>query len=185
MQIAGTNDGPVISLVTTDSDATGLTETNDPLTASGTLTVTDVDTTDLVAMSVTNVATFGPTNGLLTADLLSFFSVNPASPSTLTADTGETHNLAWYFNSAPQAFDFLAEGETLTLTYTVQAKDDSGALNDNTTHTVTITIHGANDAPVISVGAGDSDAETLAETDAALAVSGTLTVNDVDRKSVV
>ena len=45
---------------------------------------------------------------------------------------------------------------------------------------MTITITGTNDAPVISVGAGDSAAETLPETNAALSASGTLTVVDAD-----
>ena len=76
-----------------------------------------------------------------------------------------------------EAFDYLDDGETLTLTYTVRATDDSAASDDQT---VTITITGTNDGPVITVGAGDSAAETLAETNAALAISGTLTVIDVD-----
>ena len=68
----------------------------------------------------------------------------------------------------PEAFDYLDDGESLTLTYTVRATDDSGAFDDQT---VTITITGTNDAPVITVGAGDSAAETLAETNAGLTVA--------------
>ena len=43
-----------------------------------------------------------------------------------------------------------------------------------------ITITGTNDAPVITVVGTDSAAETLAETNAALTTSGTLTVVDLD-----
>ena len=81
-----------------------------------------------------------------------------------------------------QAFDFLDDGECLTLTYTVRATDDSAVSDDQT---VTITINGTNDAPVISVGAGDSDAEARAETNAGLAASGTLTVVDADLSDAV
>ena len=48
-----------------------------------------------------------------------------------------------------EAFDYLASGETLILTYTVKAVDDDGTpLSD--TETVTITITGSNDAPTAS-----------------------------------
>ena len=45
---------------------------------------------------------------------------------------------------------------------------------------MTITITGTNDAPVITVGDGDSAAATLCETNAGLTTSGTLTVTDAD-----
>ena len=64
----------------------------------------------------------------------------------------------------------------------MRATDDSAASDDQT---VTITITGTNDAPVITVGGGDSAAETLAETNAALAVTGTLTVVDIDLSDAV
>src|SRR5207237_330704 len=92
------------------------------------------------------------------------------------------NNLAWAFGSTPEAFDYLDDGESLTLTYTVRATDDSAASDDQT---VTITITGTNDAPVITVGSGDSAAETLLETNAALSTSGTLTVVDVDLSDAV
>src|SRR5690606_15093821 len=48
-----------------------------------------------------------------------------------------------------EAFNFLADGQTLTLTYTVRATDDSpSAAHDD--QTVTVTITGTNDAPVIT-----------------------------------
>src|SRR6202008_3881517 len=79
--------------------------------------------------------------------------------------------------SGSQAFDFLAAGETLTLTYTVKAADTQGASDS---HTVAVTITGTNDAPAISVGAGDHASAGLTETNAGLSTSGTLTVHDPD-----
>ena len=64
----------------------------------------------------------------------------------------------------------------------MRATDDSAVSDDQT---VTITINGTNDAPVISVGAGDSAAEALVETNAGLAASGTLTVVDADLSDAV
>ena len=99
------------------------------------------------------------------------------TPGSIAADAGSANNLNWAFNSGAEAFNYLDDDESLTLTYTVRASDDNGVFDDQT---VTITITGSNDAPVISVGAGDSAAETIAETNAGLTVSGTLTVVDVD-----
>jgi Ca2+-binding RTX toxin-like protein len=65
------------------------------------------------------------------------------SPSSIAADPGSTNNLTWSFDSGSQAFDFLSEGQTLTLTYTIKATDDHSSSD---TQTVAITITGTNDA---------------------------------------
>ena len=70
-----------------------------------------------------------------------------------TSDT-----LTWDFNSGGEAFDFLATGETLILTYTVSVTDDDGTpLSD--TETVTVTITGTNDTPVITGGPDTSGSD--------------------------
>ena len=103
------------------------------------------------------------------------------SPTAILDGTENSDTLTWDFNSGSEAFDFLATGETLILTYTVSATDDDGTpLSD--TETVTVTITGTNDAPVIT---GGPDTSGLTETDAALTDSGTLTVSDVDTTDVV
>ena len=67
-------------------------------------------------------------------------------------------------------------GETLILTYTVSATDDDGTpLSD--TETVTVTITGTNDAPVIT---GGPDTSSLTETESGLTDSGTLDGFDAD-----
>src|SRR5437764_23954 len=116
----------------------------------------------------------GTTGGLKSADVQGMLSVTAGA---IAADPTDANNLGWTFNSTPQAFNFLAAGESLTLTYTVRAND--GTVNSND-QTVTITITGTNDAPVITVGSGDSAAATLPETNAALSTSGTLTLTDAD-----
>jgi VCBS repeat-containing protein len=105
----------------------------------------------------------------------------------IDADTGDVNNLDWAFDSGSEAFDYLADGESLTLTYQIRVQDDSGvaASDTSTTQTVTIVIEGTNDTPVISVEAEDSDGETLSETDAGLSVSGTLTTTDIDLSDTV
>ena len=173
--ITGTNDAPVI---TGGPDTSSLTETNSGLSDSGTFTVTDVNVSDVVTAAVDSVAVGGTgaasaPGSLTNATLRSFLSVSPTAilDGTETSDT-----LTWDFNSGSEAFDFLATGETMILTYTVSATDDDGTpLSD--TETVTVTITGTNDAPVIT---GGPDTSSLTETNSGLTDSGTLTVSDVD-----
>ncbi len=170
--VTGTNDAPVIST----SDTGGLTETDAGLTDSGTLTVGDSDVTDTVAVSVNAIAVSGTGNssrpaGLTDATLQGYMSVDAGNVIDNTS-TGGTIN--WSFDSGTEAFNFLANGETLIMQYTIRATDaPSSATGDNT---VTITVTGTNDAPVI----GGSDTGALSETNAGLTDSGTLSVSDSD-----
>ena len=181
--INGTNDAPVI---TDGPDAVGLTETDAGLTSTGTLTVSDSDRTDNVTAAVDSVAVTGTGSSsvpgtLDNATIESYLSVTPTAilDGTETSDT-----LTWNFNSGSEAFDFLAEDETLILTYTVSATDDDGTpLSD--TETVTITITGTNDGPDVFVDTDDSAAATLTETDTTLTATDTLSVTDLDVTDVV
>ncbi|MFB9984722.1 beta strand repeat-containing protein [Mesorhizobium kowhaii] len=145
--ITGTNDAPDIHIVATgaaDSAAAALNEANAGLSTSGTLTVNDPDIADTVSSSVATVVASGAIAGLglTNAQLLAMLSVTPISG--LAADPADTHNLSWTFNSGTQAFNYLAAGQSLVLTYTVQSTDNH-AVSD--TQTVTVTINGTNDAP--------------------------------------
>jgi VCBS repeat-containing protein len=177
--ITGTNDAPTI---TNGPDTAALVETDTTLTASGSLTVTDVDTTDTVSASAT-LAVSGMSDRTdpaapSDAALLAMFTVTPAA---ILDGTQTTNTLAWSFNSGSEAFDYLATGETLVLTYTVTVTDDDGTPL-SATETVTITITGTNDAPTITNG---PDTASLTETNAALAANGSLTVSDVDTTDTV
>lgn len=144
----GTNDAPVISLASGDSAATSLDETNSGLSKAGTLTVTDVDTSDKISSVVSGVTVNGPSGGLSNDALKAMLTLSPSS--ALEANSGDHNNLGWNFNSGTQAFNFLAAGETLTLTYGVQVSDGHGG-TDSTN--ITIIIHGTNDAPVLTAPA--------------------------------
>ena len=166
--VTGTNDRPDISVGTGDSAAATLTETNSTLSTSGTLTVVDADTSNTVGVSVTGFQKSGSFGSLTDAELNAMLTLGASS---LAADAGNTHNLTWNFNSGAQAFNYLAVGQSLVLTYTITATD--GSLND--TQTVTITITGTNDVPVI----GGNSAGNVNE-DGQLSTSGQLTISDVD-----
>ena len=61
------------------------------------------------------------------------------------------------FSAASTAFDYLAQGEVLTLTYTVAINDGDGGV---TSQDFVITVTGTNDAPSI-VGEVDPAAQTV------------------------
>ena len=88
---------------------------------------------------------------------------------SVDADWSSPSTINWAFQSGDTgdaAFDFLQEGETLILTYTVTVTDDSGSAGDSSTD-LTITITGTNDSPVIS---GGDDSSALTETNTTLRI---------------
>ncbi|MEM6779359.1 MAG: Ig-like domain-containing protein, partial [Planctomycetota bacterium] len=143
--VNGTADTPEIA---GGPDSVGLTETDSGLTSSGTFTVTDLDRTDNVTAAVDSVSVGGTGSssvpGYLTnATLRGYLTV---SPTAILDGTETTDTLNWSFNSGSEPFDFLADGETLVLTYTVRATDDDATPRSDT-EIVTVTITGSNDGP--------------------------------------
>jgi VCBS repeat-containing protein len=174
--ITGTNDAPDITVGEGDSAAKTLLETDAALSTSGTLTVVDADLSDAVTPTVESVVASGTTTGLGSdnAALLAMLAVTPPS---IDADTGDANNLAWAFSSTPEAFNYLADGESLTLTYTVKAADGHGGSD---TQDVVITITGTNDAPTISV----DGAAFYTTGQPAVVIDSTITVADVDNTTL-
>lgn len=147
------NNAPVIS---NGPDSVELTETDAAITSTGTLTVMDVDTTDIV--TATRMLSVGGTSDRSDpaapsdASLLAMLSV---TPSMILNGTQTTNTLTLNFDSGTEYFNYLASVETLVLTYTVKATDDGiPPLND--TETVTITITGSNDPPSATILPGAS-----------------------------
>jgi VCBS repeat-containing protein len=157
----GPNDRPVISVVAGDADLAGLDETNAALTTSGTLTVTEVDLTDEVDLDVVSVVPggSGPTDGRPSPEALKAMLTVTSEP-VLDDTATTTQKFTWSFDSNGETFDYLAEDETLVLTYTISATDDENASD---TQTVTITIAGTNDAPTMTaeVAAAVEDGPTV------------------------
>jgi VCBS repeat-containing protein len=174
--INGTNDGPDIRVGSGDTGSAGLNETNSGLCKTGTLTVTDPDTSDTISTTIALTSATGPVGGPSNAVLQSMLSVTPASG--LAANNGDANNLTWKFDSGSEAFNYLRAGQTLQLVYTLTVND--GTLTD--TQTVTLTITGTNDVPVLSdtsdpsavAELGDASAQDLAP------ITGNFSVTDLD-----
>ncbi|WP_176504177.1 hypothetical protein, partial [Cobetia sp. 5-11-6-3] len=90
-----------------DSAAASLTEANAPLSATGTLSVSDVDLTDSVTPSVTGVDADGDIGTLSETDLLGMLGVDAAA---IIEGAGTDGNLTWTFDSSTvgEDFDYLA-----------------------------------------------------------------------------
>ena len=66
-----------------------------------------------------------------------------------------TGTATWTYNIADGAFDFLASGETLTLTYLARVDNNYAPNNETTFVPFTIVITGTNDKPTLSATGGD------------------------------
>ena len=143
------------------------------------MTATDVDLKDTAAITEISVIKSNVVDGLKSNQtaLVDMLSVS-TQPVVGTNET--TDQLTWTFNSGNEAFDYLADGETLTLTYTLELSDGGGGING--THDVVINITGTEDGPKFSDG---PDAVSLEESHATLSTSGTLTITDEDKADQV
>ncbi|QPF84427.1 FecR domain-containing protein [Bradyrhizobium genosp. L] len=173
--VTGTNDTPIVTSAAQAADvyeAADATGSAKPDGAFGAVTFTDADLSDSHTITLTGVTEQGATSGLADQDVLSWLTLGSLSDST----GGATGSNGWTFSAADSSFDYLALGETLTLTYTIELNDHHGGVVDQA---ITITIHGANDAPTLA----DVNAGTLTDTaanDSFDPLSGTLHGHDVD-----
>ena len=180
--VTGTDDAPVITTADPHAALTelaGTTDSSSPDSISGTLAFADVDLSETGhTTAVTNIAASGVTSGLAgNATLLGFLTTG-----TVTNAAGSSSgSIPWTFSAPDKTFDYLAVGETVTLTYTVQVTDAS---NKTGTQTVTVAVTGTDDAPVI---VGDSTTPTGSLTEDAQGhgvgrerVSGMIAFHDVD-----
>jgi VCBS repeat-containing protein len=145
--VTGTDDAPVIADIA-QQDLTEQADTK-PLTATIPVTFTDVDLTDVGhAAAITGVTLDGDTDGLglNASELIALVSAGTVAKAS--GSSAGSVNLD--FSAASTVFDYLAETESVTLTYTVAINDGDGGI---TSQTFTITINGTNDAPVLTASA--------------------------------
>ncbi|MDA7828002.1 VCBS domain-containing protein, partial [Rhodobacteraceae bacterium] len=179
--ITGTNDAPVISLLSDDSDTAAMGETNGTLSQTGTLTVADADTKDLVSAAVVDVIASGDTDGLSSDSAALLAMVSFAQDSVI--DTTETDGvITWQFNSGTQAFDYLALNERLTLTYTVRVTDTAGETDE---HQLVLVIDGTNDVPTLDAGASENFVESIDASAQVLSQQGSVSFTDADVSDTV
>lgn len=147
--VTGTDDKPVFNMTTaaTVTEQPDQTLSLSPDTVHVALNFTDDDLTNTGHTAiVTGVSASGNTSGLLPgpfgdAELMAFYQVdNVVKSSGSSAGTINTT-----FSAPDLAFDYLAAGEHLDITYTVKLDDHAGGVS---TQNVTVTVVGTNDKPV-------------------------------------
>ncbi|WP_412554969.1 VCBS domain-containing protein [Shimia sp. MIT1388] len=134
--------------------------------ASGQVVFEDVDVTDTHVASVSGVAVSGTVGTLTNGDVQGLLGLTVNSTNTASGGSVD-----WSFDAPSSVFDYLANGETLEIAYTVTIDDGQGGTTDEV---VTITVQGTNDAPVafaisttasedgpaVTIAANVSDADT-------------------------
>ena len=171
--VTGSDDKPII-MMSTGAEVTEQPNTTlslSPDVAHPTVQFTDPDLANVgYTATVTGVSASGVTTGLLpgilgTAELLSFFHVD-----NVVKSAGSSNGVINTTFAAPDlAFDYLAAGEQLILTYAILLNDGSGGTS---TTNVTVTVTGTNDAPVYLSGP-----ESAHLTESQNLSSGNLTAN--------
>jgi VCBS repeat-containing protein len=150
VNITGTNDVPVIMPHHPGSDQGLVVEDAKPNTTGGKLDIKDADQGEGKFVPQTNHA---------------------GEHGTFSID--QNGNWVYKLNNADPAVQALAAGETRTEQFQVSSQDGSA------THTVTVTIVGTNDVPVVTNGAS-AVTEDHDVADGKLVTTGQVTINDVD-----
>ena len=159
--ITGVNDGAVVAGDDLGAVTEDLNVVSGKLSDSGVLTISDADQ---------GQAKFVAGNGTPSADALGSLSI--------------TEGGTWSYSVDNSKVQYLGQGETKVESFTVKSVD-------GTSHTVSVTITGTNDAPTLSIDKGAvvseegltggiADTAGSSDTTNSVAASGKFTVGDVD-----
>ena len=176
--VIGTDDKPVIGMAAAAvvTEQANHTLSLSPDVAHVTLNFVDQDLANTGhTATVTGVSASGVTTGILpgslgTAELMAFFHVD-----NVVKNSGSSNGTINTTFSAPDlAFDYLAAGQQITITYAVKLDDNAGGIS---TQNVVVTVIGTNDKPVYLCGPAT---EHLTEGQEPLAADGHLLFSDID-----
>jgi len=146
-----TNHKPVFTSSSATGSFTETANTTDSMTPhllSGTMNFTDSDHSDTHTTSAALKSAV--VSGGTTIPASELAHLQAAMTSQITSDNNGSGKLKWSFSDVDDDFDFLANGQTLVLTYDIKVSDNHGG---TTTQTVKITVTGTDDKPVISMAA--------------------------------
>jgi large repetitive protein len=149
----------------------------------GTLSASDLDIGDTLTGHVAAPATASFSGGALPAgvDLDALRDVAAISfDATTTTSSGGANTLTWTYHPAAANLDWLAAGETLTITYLAEVTDGTASVGSQP---LTITITGSNDAPTIvaAQAAGTVTEDVAVDAQGRLQAAGHIDFTDPDR----
>ncbi|WP_189484331.1 retention module-containing protein, partial [Shewanella indica] len=166
LTITGTNDAPVLTIDMSGAVTEDVDVINGMLSDSGDLSFTDIDINDSHSVSSSY------NDDVLWSD----GDLDQATQDALAAGFS-VDNSGWNYEIANSLVQFLAVGETITLSFDVTVDDGNGSTD---TETVTVTITGTNDAPVLSIDMSGAVTEDVDVINGMLSDSGDLSFTDVD-----
>ncbi len=177
VQITAANDQPVITVACSDLEgavAEDVCASSGVLSDSGTVTFSDADLTDTHTVQAAFSSAEASTGATVSDDLAAALQDALSVPST--ALDAATHGFDWHFSLDNSLVQYLAAGETVTVTYTISVQDNSAVMANDTSapQTVTVVITGSNDEPTITV----TDPVAVSEGDTGTPAPQTVTVAD-------
>jgi VCBS repeat-containing protein len=182
--ITGENDAPTIVVGAATTIAGGVKEdvavTSGHIETNGAITFQDFDLTDAHTATVALTSTASALPHFVAGTEIGHFTIDPVSEDL--TDTNNQGSVGWHFtlDDNDPTLQSLAEGQTITQTYTITIKDNNGV---PVTQTVTITITGTNDAPLLSADTAIHQADEVVNTTNSSVedvVNGSLSFTDVD-----
>jgi VCBS repeat-containing protein len=178
----GVNDAPVLEPIAVGDvvveDQTSGTPAR--LRASGSVGFAEVDRGDLVSVEMVLLGASAAEGIVIDAALAQ------ALAGTLTlggaATPAAAGTITWAFALDNALTQSLGDGESVTATWQLRLTDDSGSADATATQALTVTIQGANDAPVVVSGdlTGSVTEDQTSGAPAALSDSGALTWAETD-----
>jgi VCBS repeat-containing protein len=148
------------TIATTSSSVAELPGTNNATAdhATGTITFADADlsarpliSTHFTSFSYANAAHTDVTASLTAQQKAVVAAVEASLVLTPASTNTNNGSVGWSYDVADSKLDFLAAGETLTLTYTATVSEGP---NNSVTEPITVTLTGTNDAPTIATTSG-------------------------------
>lgn len=179
--INGSNDAPEVSVSPADDMEEAIDASAQNLQVQGTLSLDDVDSGDLLDLTFSNNANMSWSGGSLSSELEALLWSGFRFDGT-TADRTAPDTITWAYEVSGANLDFLATGETITFSYTIKVTDTGGL---EAVDTLTFTINGSNDTPVVQVSAATDFVEAVNAKAQSLVQSGTVSFSDADRNNVL
>jgi VCBS repeat-containing protein len=129
------------------SDTTGSSASNPVPALTGSVHFTDLDLFDRPSATITSQTVTWNDHATDLSSSLSQAQIDALEHALLLQQSGNTNNgaIGWTYSISDSALDFLAAGQTATVKSIITLDDHEGGKD---TASVTITVTGANDAPV-------------------------------------
>ncbi|MGJ4929170.1 VCBS domain-containing protein [Bradyrhizobium sp. HKCCYLS2038] len=170
--ITGSNDAPTIVAAQTAATATQdvAVDAQGQLHANGSFGFADLDLSDTHSASAILLSTTGP-GGVALGSMAALIDTDTAG--------GSSGEATWSYHVDNSAVQFLAAGESVVETYRVTVSDSHGG---TVSRDVSVTIAGANDAPVITTAqaTGAVTEDSAVDAHGELQASGVIGFGDVD-----